>query len=110
MGHAWREHPRVLVAQVAGFVVVVVVGIFIGMELKSDPEPKTPVAVQTRLDRAERQMRQDAADSKKAAVELKKAKQSAAGQARRVRSAQRRLRSAAARERRLRAALRRARQ
>lgn len=105
MRRAWSEHPRVVVAQVVGLIVLVAVCIFIGMALKVDPQPKTPVAVQDRVSRLEREVRQN----RNATAELERAKGAQQVRARQLRGLNRRLRLAAARERRLRLALRRAR-
>jgi len=105
MGRAWAEHPRVVVAQVVGLILLVVVCVFIGMALKGDPQPKTPVAVQDRVSRLERKVR----ENRKASSELERAKGAQQVRSGQVRGLNRRLRSAAARERRLRLALRRAR-
>ncbi len=105
MAAAWREHPRVVVVQVVGLVVLVVVCIFIGMALKGDPKPQTPVAVQDRISALERRVK----DQRGATRDLARIRKTQATQVRRTRTLRRKLRSAAARERRLRAALRRAR-
>lgn len=103
MAAAWREHPRVVVAQAVGLAVLVVVCIYIGMALKGDPKPQTPVAVQDRVSALERKVK----EQRGATRDLARVRKTQAAQVRRTRTLQRKLRSASARERRLRSALRR---
>jgi len=101
-----RERPRVVIAQVLGVVALLAVGFVLGGALKSDPEPKTPAAVEQRLDRLERQNTRLEAQLRDQTRQADKAE---AATKRQARGYQRRLRRAAVRERRFRAALRRAR-
>lgn len=102
MGSALRERPRVVVAQVLGLIAIFVIGFLLGGALKSDPEPKTPAAVQQRVKELEKDKR-----TTSAALERVKRKQNR--QARTERTLRRRTRSDAARIRRFRRALARAR-
>ena len=106
MGSALRERPRVVAAQAVGIVLLLVVGFLIGGAAKGDPEPKTPAAVQQRLDRLERTSARQERGLKAAKARADKAE---AATKRQARGYKRRLRRAASRERRFRAALRRAR-
>jgi uncharacterized protein HemX len=102
MGAAIRERPRVVAAQVVGVVLLLAVGFVLGGALKSDPEPKTPAAVQAQLD----DLKQDKRTSQAA---LDRAKQTQTRQAKATRTLRRRVRADSARIARLRRALARAR-
>ena len=103
---AIRERPRVVAAQVAGVILLLVIGFLLGGAAKADPEPKTPAAVEQRLDRLERTTARQQEEIK---AEKTRADKAEAATRRQARGYQRRLRRAAVRERRFRAALRRAR-
>ena len=102
MGTALRERPRVVVAQVLGLIAIFVIGFLLGGALKSDPEPKTPAAVQQRVKELEN-------DKRTTSAALARAKRKQNRQARTERALRRRTRSDAARIRRFRRALARAR-
>jgi hypothetical protein len=102
MGTALRERPRVVMVQILGLIVLLAVGVVIGMAIKSDPAPKTPAAVQQRLDDLEAQR-----STSQAA--LKRARQTRTRQARTIRTLRRQVRTDAARIARFRRALAKAR-
>ena len=102
MGGAIRERPRVVAAQVVGVVLLLGIGFLLGGALKSDPEPKTPAAVQSQLD----DLKQDKRTGQSA---LDRAERTQTAQAKTNRALRRRVRVDAARITRLRRALARAR-
>ncbi len=101
---AIRERPRVVAAQVAGVILLLVIGFVAGGAVEGDTEPKTPVAVEQRLDRLERT---GASQARELKAEKARADKAEAATERQARGFNRRLRRSAIRNRRLRAALRR---
>jgi hypothetical protein len=101
-----RERPRVVAAQVVGVILLLGIGFLLGGAAKGDAEPKTPAAVEQRLDRLERTSARQAQELK---AEKARADKAEAATKRQARGFKRRLRRAQVRERRFRAALRRAR-
>jgi hypothetical protein len=102
MGAAIRERPRIVVAQAVGVILLLAVGFGLGSALKSDPEPKTPAAVQRQLDELKQ-------DKRTAQAALDRAERTQARQARANRALRRRARADQARISRFRRALARAR-